>query len=84
MCWALVMGVAGALLGWTIRWIGLSLRPLVHLNRIPVTAGLGLLIGLTAMAYQLLTGDSFTEMLFSGQDALPNLVANAAEYSIGA
>ena len=46
----------GALLGWAIRWVGLSLRPLVHRNRVPVTVGLGLLIGLTAMAYQLITG----------------------------
>ena len=28
--WALVMGLAGALLGWGIRWVGLSLRPVVH------------------------------------------------------
>ena len=39
MAWALAMGVAGALLGWVIRWIGLSLRPVVHLNRVLVTAG---------------------------------------------
>jgi H+/Cl- antiporter ClcA len=78
------MGVVGALLGWTIRWIGLSLRPVVHLNRIAVTAALGLVIGLTAMAYQLLTGRPFSEVLFSGQSALPNLVEHAAEYSIGA
>ena len=37
MVWALPMGVAGALLGWVIRWIGLSLRPVVHRNRVPVT-----------------------------------------------
>ena len=28
------MGIAGALLGWVIRWIGLSLRPMVHRNRV--------------------------------------------------
>jgi H+/Cl- antiporter ClcA len=83
MAWAVAMGVAGALLGWVIRWIGLSLRPLVHVNRVLVTAGLGLLIGLTAMAYQLVSGNSFTEVLFSGQDALPALVDNAADYSLG-
>jgi hypothetical protein len=37
-----------------------------------VTTALGLLIGLIAMAYQLITGRSFTQVLFSGQDALPN------------
>ena len=82
MGWALVMGAAGALLGWLIRWIGLSLRPVVHRNRVLVTSTLGLLIGLTAMAYQLISGRSFTQVLFSGQDALPELVEHAADYSL--
>jgi H+/Cl- antiporter ClcA len=81
MGWALAMGVAGALLGWLIRWVGLSLRPIVHLNRVLVTSALGLIIGLTAMAYQLISGHSFTQVLFSGQDALPELVEHAADYS---
>src|SRR6476620_11534439 len=34
MGWALGMGLVGALLGWVIRWIGLSMRPTVHLNRL--------------------------------------------------
>ena len=83
MAWALAMGVVGALLGWVIRWIGLSLRPVVHLNRVLVTAGLGLVIGLTAMTYQLLSDNSFTQVLFSGQAALPELVEHAADYSVG-
>ena len=58
MAWALAMGVVGALLGWLIRWVGLSLRPIVHLNRVVVTAAVGLLIGLIAMVYQLLSGDT--------------------------
>jgi H+/Cl- antiporter ClcA len=77
------MGLVGALLGWVIRWIGLSVRPLVHRSRVVVTAGLGLLIGLTAMAYQLVTGNSFSQVLFSGEDALPELVEHAADYSVG-
>jgi H+/Cl- antiporter ClcA len=81
--WALVMGVAGALLGWLIRSVGLWLRPIVHLNRVLVTAALGLLIGVTAMTYQLISGRSFTQVLFSGQDALPELVEHAADYSLG-
>ena len=82
LLWAVPVGILGALLGWAIRWIGLSLRPHVHRNRVPVTVGLGLLIGLTAMAYQLTTDQAFTDVLFSGQDALPALVANAADYSV--
>jgi len=83
MAWALAMGAAGALLGWVIRWIGLSLRPVVHVNRVLVTAALGLLIGLTAMAYQLISDHSFSQVLFSGQTALPELVEHATDYSVG-
>ncbi len=82
MAWAAAMGLAGALLGWMIRWVGLSLRPTVHRSRVLVTAGLGLLIGLLAMAYQLISDKSFTDVLFSGQDELPSLVAHAADYSV--
>jgi H+/Cl- antiporter ClcA len=82
--WAVVMGVAGALLGWLIRSAGLWLRPLVHLNRVLVTSALGLLIGLTAMTYQLTSGHSFTQVLFSGQGALPELVEDAADYTLTA
>jgi H+/Cl- antiporter ClcA len=39
---------------------------------------------LSAMLYQLVTGNSFTEVLFSGQDALPDLVAHAGAYTVGA
>ena len=35
------------------------------------------------MAYQLVSGNSFTQVLFSGQDALPELVEHAADYSLG-
>ena len=84
LLWAVVIGIVGAALGWLIRWGGLSLRPLVHTNRVLVTAALGLLIGASAMLYQLVTGNSFTQVLFSGQDAMPALVSNAAEFSLGA
>jgi hypothetical protein len=83
LAWALVIGVAGALLGWLIRSLALWLRPVVHLNRVLVTTALGLLIGLIAMAYQLITGRSVTQVLSSGQDALPELVEHAADYSLG-
>ncbi|MGN8246260.1 chloride channel protein [Cellulomonas soli] len=83
LLWAPVVGVVGALLGWGIRWIGLSLRPVVHRSRILVTTVLGLLIGLTAAGYQVATGRDFTQVLFSGQDALPALVAQASTYPVG-
>jgi H+/Cl- antiporter ClcA len=82
MVWALVMGAAAAPIGWAITGVALALRPVVHRSRVPVTAGLGLLVGLIAMGYQLISGRSFVEVLFSGQAALPTLVTNAADYSV--
>ena len=82
MACALAMGVAGAPAG-----LGDPLgRPVpaagLLLNRVLVTAMLGLLIGLTAMEYQLISAHSLTQVLFSGQEALPELVDHAADYSV--
>jgi H+/Cl- antiporter ClcA len=80
--WAAALGAAAALISWVIRRGALSLRPVVHVNRVAVTGILGLLIGLTAMGYQLLSDRNFSEVLFSGQDAMPGLVKNAADYTV--
>ena len=82
MAWAVVLGAAAAPIGWVIRSGALSLRPLVHRSRISVTAVLGLIVGLIAMTYQLISGNTFTQVLFSGEDALPDLVAHTADYSV--
>ncbi|MCU1404521.1 MAG: chloride channel protein [Aeromicrobium sp.] len=84
LAWALPLGAASACLGWVIRWSGLSLRPVVHRSRVLVTSLLGLGIGLTAMVYQLLSNHSFKQVLFSGQSDLPDVVAHATDYSVGA
>ena len=83
MGWALVIGAIGAVLGWLVHSLGLVLRPVVHLNRVLVTTVFGALIGVTAMTYQLLSDHSFTQVLFSGQDDLPDLVDHATDYSLG-
>jgi H+/Cl- antiporter ClcA len=83
LLWALVFGVGGALVGWVIRWISLSIRPQVHRSRIPVSIALGVLIGVVAMLYQLISNRSATEVLFSGQDSLPTIVAHVSEFSVG-
>ncbi|HET9647176.1 MAG TPA: chloride channel protein [Microlunatus sp.] len=83
LAWAVPVGAVAALLGFGIRYLALSLRPMVHHRRVLVTAALGLVIGLVAMAYQLISGRTFREVLFSGQDALPELVSNASQFSLG-
>jgi chloride channel protein, CIC family len=83
LLWALVLGAIAAIIGWMIRSAALSLRPLVHQNRILVTTGFGLAIGVIAMLYQLISGRSFTDVLFSGQTALPALLKSASDFSVG-
>src|SRR3954453_16679454 len=62
LLWAVPVGILGAVLGWAVRWVGLSVRPHVHRNRVPVTVVLGLLIGVCATAFQVTTGRPFTEV----------------------
>ena len=83
MGWAVAIGVLAAPLAWVVRSGALALRPLVHRNRVLVTALFGALVGLSATVYQLVSGHSFTQVLFSGQEALPDLVEHAADYSVG-
>lgn len=83
MGWALVVGAVCAAIAWVVRSVALFLRPAVHRSRVLVTTTLGVLVGLTAAGYQLATDQSFTHVLFSGQSALPELVEQAADYSLG-
>jgi hypothetical protein len=71
LAWAVVIGAIGAGFGWLIRSLALRLRPIVHINRVLVTAALGLLIGLIAMAYQLISGRSFKDVLFPARMHCP-------------
>jgi len=48
-----------------------------------VTTVIGLLIGLCASGYSLFSGQDFSQVLFSGQTALPVLVQQASSYSGG-
>ena len=82
--WALVFGLVSPVIAWIIYSIARSLRPVVHARRIPVTVGLGLLVALCAIAFTALTDKPNDFVLFSGQDALPDLVSNPATWSAGA
>jgi H+/Cl- antiporter ClcA len=83
LSWGVPMGVACAMLCWLILWVARWLRPLVHRNRLLVTTALGLLVGLIAMGYQLVSDEPFDLVLFSGQDTLPDLVEHAGGATVG-
>jgi H+/Cl- antiporter ClcA len=82
--WAIVFGLLAPLLAWGTYALARSLRPLVHLYRIPATVVLGLIVAALAIAFAQLTDKGTDQVLFSGQSALPSLISGAATWSIGA
>jgi H+/Cl- antiporter ClcA len=82
--WALVVGVAAALLGWGIRWLGLFLRPHVERRLLLLTPVVGVAVGALAVAFAEGSNKPSSLVLFSGQSALPSLIENSATYSVGA
>jgi H+/Cl- antiporter ClcA len=82
--WAVGFGLVAPLLAWATYALAGALRPAVHARRIPVTVLLGLAIAALAIAFSQITGKDTSEVLFSGQSALPALITQAGTWSIGA
>jgi H+/Cl- antiporter ClcA len=82
--WALVIGLAAAILGTAIHRLGLLLRPSVERRILLLTPVVGLIIGGLALAYTEGTGKSSSDVLFSGQSQLGPLITHAAGYSVAA
>jgi hypothetical protein len=82
--WALVIGLAAAIVGTAIHWLGLLLRPHVERRMLLLTPVVGLIIGGLALAYTEGTGKSSSDVLFSGQSQLGPLIDHAAGYSVAA
>jgi H+/Cl- antiporter ClcA len=80
--WAIVIGLAAALLGTGIRRLALMIRPHVERRMLLLTPVAGLAVGGLAVAYAEGSGRSGSEVLFSGQSALPGLVQHAGSYSV--
>jgi hypothetical protein len=81
--WAIAIGLAAALLGWGLRWLGPYLRPHVQRRILILTPVAGLAIGTLACIFAEGTNKSFSLVLFSGQSALPSLLENSATFSVG-
>jgi H+/Cl- antiporter ClcA len=82
--WAVVIGLAAALLGTLIRRFALQAQQLVDRRRLLLTPAAGLVVAGLAIAYAAGTGRPSSDVLFSGQSALPALAGHAASYSVGA
>jgi H+/Cl- antiporter ClcA len=82
--WAIVIGLGSALAAGGIFRLGALVRPFVEQRRILLTPVAGLAVGGLAIAFAAGTTHDSSEVLFSGQSALPGLVQNAASWTVGA
>jgi H+/Cl- antiporter ClcA len=82
--WALVFGVVAAFLGRAIQLLARAVRPHVERRMVLLMPVLGVLIAGLAIGFEQATDKDSSEVLFSGQSALPALVDQAAEWSVGA
>ncbi|MBV9095974.1 MAG: chloride channel protein, partial [Streptosporangiaceae bacterium] len=82
--WALVIGVAAALIGSAIHRLGVVLHRYADRRVLISTPLAGLVVAALAIAYAEGSGKASSEVLFSGQSALPPLVQHAGSYTVGA
>ncbi len=82
--WAIAIGLMAAVVGGGIKRLALALQPFVARRRIMLTPVVGLTIGVLAVVFAEGSGKSSSFVLFSGQSALPSLIDNAAEWTVGA
>jgi len=82
--WALVIGLAAALIGPAIRRLALFLKPYADKWTMLVLPLAGAVVAVLAIIYAEGTGKPSSEVLFSGQDDIGPLITHAASYSVGA
>ena len=82
--WAFAIGLAAAVVGTAIRRSALFLQPIVERRMLLLLPVAGFVIGLMAVIFGAFTDHPSSEVLFSGQDALPGLIDGAAAWTVGA
>src|SRR4029079_4854588 len=82
--WAIGIGLAAAVIGTAIKRPALLLQPIVERQMLVLTPVSGFGMGPSAIVFGELTTHSSSEVLFSGQDALPALIEGAAGWTVGA
>lgn len=82
--WAVVIGLAAALTGTAIHRLAKVLHRQADRRVLIATPLAGLVVAALAIGYAEGTGHPSSQVLFSGQAALPPLVQHAASYTAGA
>ena len=82
--WAIAIGLAAAVLGAAIKRLALTLQPIVERRPLLLTPMAGLAVGGLAVAFAEGSDRAASNVLFSGQDALPSLIDQAGTWTVGA
>lgn len=82
--WTIALAIAIAIVASVIMLGGLTTHGVVVRRMLLLLPAVGLIIAGLAIAFHGATGKSVNEVLFSGQSALPGLVAQAGTWSLSA
>jgi len=82
--WAIAIGLLAAPLCVLLRRAAAAGGSRARTYPVAATSALGVVIGGLAVGYAAATGHGASDVLFSGQDQLPGLIANTSQYSVGA
>ncbi|MBJ7454124.1 MAG: chloride channel protein [Blastococcus sp.] len=82
--WAVAIGLAAAAVVAAIRRGAVLVKGPVERRVVLASPVVGLVVAALAIGYAEVTGHEVTDVLFSGQDQLPELVSAGADYSVGA
>ncbi len=81
--WTIPLAVAVAVLGFAILRLGLQVHRIVTARPLVLVTAAGALVACLAIAFHEVSGKGIDQVLFSGQEALPELVAEAGTWSVG-
>ena len=81
--WAIVIGLAAALLGPVILWLSLSVHRYAEKWAMIVLPLAGAAVAVLTIIYTQATGKPSSDMLFSGENDIGPLISHAASYSVG-
>jgi H+/Cl- antiporter ClcA len=82
--WTIPLAVAIAILTFAVMRLGLLTHAFARRGPLFVLPAAAVIVALLAIAFHETSGKDTVEVLFSGQDALPGLVAGAGGWSISA
>jgi H+/Cl- antiporter ClcA len=82
--YALVIGLVAGPLCVGLRRVAVAVRDRALIRPVPATVLLGLVVAALAMGYAAGSGHAASDVLFSGQSALPALLGHGGAYTVGA